>query len=267
NENPASARALIHDLVYLVRDLAVLTAPYIPGTADRIAGFLGRPSMDWRVLGTHGEKEQESIGRIERPEILFKQLENDQIEGLRARFAGTQADRRAEEAQKAERERAELPARFSEKVELRVARITAIEKHPKADKLYVESIDLGTEQRQIVSGLVPHYAEEELLGHNIILVANLKPARLRGVESQGMLLAASDDSAVDVIFADSAEPGARVTLSGVPAGAEHLPEIDIDTFFSMPIHAVSGRVMVGEAPLEVSGKPLRTQKVPDGKVG
>ncbi|WP_455382785.1 methionine--tRNA ligase, partial [Salinispira pacifica] len=84
NENPASARALIHDLVYLVRDLAVLTAPYIPGTADRIAGFLGRPSMDWRVLGTHGEKEQESIGRIERPEILFKQLENDQIEELRA---------------------------------------------------------------------------------------------------------------------------------------------------------------------------------------
>jgi methionyl-tRNA synthetase len=250
-------------------------APYIPETSERIAAFLGNTPMDWSVLGT----DSDDIRTIGKPEILFKQLEGDQIEGLRARFSGTQAERREEEERREQEEHdrlTRLPERFSAQIELRVAKITAIERHPKADKLYIETIDLGSEQRTIVSGLVPHYTEEELLGHHIIVVANLKPAKLRGVVSQGMLLAASDDSVVDVIFADSVPPGSRVVPA--PAAAEsmvgtsdsedtHLPEIDIDTFFSMPIHAEGGRVLVGDAALEVSGVALKTSRVLDGKVG
>jgi len=77
-------------------------------------------------------------------------------------------------------------------VELRVATILAAEAHPKADRLLVLRIDLGDEQRQLVAGIRAHYDPEALVGRQIVVVANLQPATLRGVESQGMLLAASD---------------------------------------------------------------------------
>jgi methionine--tRNA ligase beta chain len=85
------------------------------------------------------------------------------------------------------------------KVELRVATIKAVEPHPKADRLLVLKIDLGTEERQLVAGIRAHYTPEELIGKQIVVVANLQPAVLRGVESQGMLLAASDGEKIIVL--------------------------------------------------------------------
>ena len=77
-------------------------------------------------------------------------------------------------------------------VELRVATILAAEPHPNADRLVVLQIDLGSERRQLVAGIRAHYEPAALVGRQIVVVANLQPATLRGVESQGMLLAASD---------------------------------------------------------------------------
>jgi methionyl-tRNA synthetase len=79
-----------------------------------------------------------------------------------------------------------------QRLELRVATILSAEPHPNADRLLVLQIDLGTEHRQLVAGIRAHYAPEALVGRQIVVVANLEPAKLRGVESQGMLLAASD---------------------------------------------------------------------------
>ena len=79
------------------------------------------------------------------------------------------------------------------KLELRVATITASAPHPNADRLLVLQIDLGGEQRQLVAGIRAHYQPQDLVGKQIVVVANLQPATLRGVASQGMLLAASDD--------------------------------------------------------------------------
>ncbi len=79
-------------------------------------------------------------------------------------------------------------------VEIRVATITTAAPHPNADRLMVLSIDLGGETRQLVAGIRGHYSPEELVGKQIAVVANLQPATLRGVESQGMLLAASDST-------------------------------------------------------------------------
>ena len=78
------------------------------------------------------------------------------------------------------------------KLELRVGTITAAAPHPNADRLLVLQVDLGSEQRQLVAGIRAHYDPTALVGQQIIVVANLEPAVLRGVESQGMLLAASD---------------------------------------------------------------------------
>jgi len=79
------------------------------------------------------------------------------------------------------------------KIELRVATVLAAEPHPNADRLLVLKIDLGGEERQLVAGIRKHYEPDELIGKRIVVVANLQPATLRGIESQGMLLAASDE--------------------------------------------------------------------------
>jgi methionyl-tRNA synthetase len=126
-------------------------------------------------------------------------------------------------------------------------------------------VDLGTEKRTIVSGLVPYYKEEELLGHTIVLVANLKPAVLRGVESCGMLLAAQDGNTVEVLFVDHAKPGERVTLSAGAPGANPA-QIDADTFFSMPITVEGFKVAVGDAAVECAGRRVTSTRVSKGRV-
>ncbi|MDR1933257.1 MAG: methionine--tRNA ligase [Spirochaetales bacterium] len=272
---PDIAAALIRDLVYLIRDLSVLCSPVIPETAARIAGFLGLKNLTWADLAS-----RRGITQVA-PEILFAKLEDARIEELRSRFSGSQKERQEKaEAQSAgvkeapadaenpaEEAAASLEEKFAAAVRLKVAKITKIERHPDAEKLYIESVSLGEEERTIVSGLVPHYTEEELLGKHIILVSNLKPAKLRGVMSSGMLLAASADGLVDVIFAPDAAPGADVVLQGSPAAQIPAAQISIDTFFSIPITAKDGGLFVGNTPLEAGGKPLTTTKVKNGKVG
>ncbi|MBP1684063.1 MAG: methionyl-tRNA synthetase [Deltaproteobacteria bacterium] len=78
-------------------------------------------------------------------------------------------------------------------IELRVGTVTAAAAHPNADRLLVLTIELGSEQRQLVAGIRAHYEPQELVGKQVVVVANLQPATLRGVQSQGMLLAASDE--------------------------------------------------------------------------
>jgi methionine--tRNA ligase beta chain len=98
------------------------------------------------------------------------------------------------------------------KVELKVATIKSAEPHPNADKLMLLQVDLGTEQRQICAGIRNHYTPEELVGRQIIVVANLETAKLRGLESQGMLLAASDEGRVVILSPEKAvQPGAKVS--------------------------------------------------------
>ena len=97
------------------------------------------------------------------------------------------------------------------KIELKVATIKSAEAHPNADKLLVLQIDLGGEQRQICAGIRNSYTPEELVGKQIIVVANLETAKLRGMESQGMLLAASDEGRVIIMTPEkSVQAGAQV---------------------------------------------------------
>lgn len=99
------------------------------------------------------------------------------------------------------------------KVELRVATIQAAEPHPNADRLFVLNVDLGEEERQLVAGIRAHYTPEELVGKQIIVVANLQPATLRGKESQGMLLAATDTRTGNVVVLSPEKrvaPGSKV---------------------------------------------------------
>jgi methionyl-tRNA synthetase len=281
--DPDAAKALLFNLVYLVRDLAVLIHPFIPETAERIAGLLGGVKLHWSKLG-----QLSGIRHIEKPAILFDQLTDEQVAELRERFSGSQAERQDRQDRARAAKSRPVEERFAETVDLRTAKILSVERHPKADKLYVETVDDGrTRERQIVSGLVPFYAAEELEGRTVVLVDNLKPAKLRGVKSHGMLLAAEDkdeegNERVEVLFADHAEPGTAVrpalggstasgdagkaTAASESGGAER-GEITVEDFFATPLSVKDGTVYIGDAPLECDGRPLTTSQITNGSVG
>ncbi len=88
------------------------------------------------------------------------------------------------------------------KLELVVAQIKEVREHPNADRLYVLKVDTGTEERQLVAGIRLFYAKEDLIGRRIVMVANLEPAVIRGEESRGMLLAASDEKGISILMPD-----------------------------------------------------------------
>jgi methionyl-tRNA synthetase len=248
--DPKAVEGLVNDLVYLLRDIAILLSPFIPGTAEKIASFLDVKTLAWGDL-----RKRAGIGAIRQPELLFTILDDELIESLKIKYSGVQPKAPT------------LSERFCKEVQLLVARITKIERHPKADKLYVETVDVGGEERTIVSGLVPYYAPEELLGRLVVLAANLAPAKLRGVESQGMLLAADNGETVEVIFADGAEPGERIMLEGSDPALYEKPEtMNIDQFFSIPITVQNSHVCVNAEKLAIKAGPLVTKKVVDGKV-
>ena len=250
-EDREKTAGLLRDLVYLIRDLAVLIHPYLPDTAAKMHSFLGTEGADYGDLGVLS-----GIETVRAPELLFRKLEDEEIANFKMKFSGGQAMAQA----------SENVQKFLSRVDLRVARITEVEKHPKADKLYIETVDLGGETRQIVSGLVPYYRAEQLQGRNILLVANLKSARLRGVESQGMLLAAKEGETVEVLFADHAQPGDSVGLAGLQGPAEVKQEIDIEEFFSIPIQVKDAQVLIDDLPLECAGNAITTERVKTGKV-
>ena len=89
---------------------------------------------------------------------------------------------------------------------MKVGTVVSCEKHPKADRLLVEQIDLGSEVRQIVSGISKYYKPEEMVGKQVVVITNLKPRKLKGVESNGMILCAMDDSEVSLLTVDKKMP-------------------------------------------------------------
>lgn len=132
--------------------------------------------------------------------------------------------------------------------DLRTARVLEARDHPNADRLLVMKIDLGTEERQIVAGIVGHYEPAELEGMPIVVVANLQPAKLRGEVSQGMLLAAEDeDGRLGVLLAPEARPGTPLRVRGHP---EPDAEITFLEFHENDLLAGPGGVTLNGRPLE-----------------
>ncbi|MDR1985538.1 MAG: methionine--tRNA ligase [Treponema sp.] len=270
--DPPAARALIRDLCYAVRDIAILIHPYLPTAAERIASFFGlsftgtEAPLSWDLLGR-----DQGLSRVVISQVLFPKLEDDLVEALRERYSGSQQDRAERKAEEAAASVAEprVPG-FAQTLDLRVAQIIKIERHPKADKLYIETLEIAGEERVIVSGLVPFYTPEELLGKRIILAYNLKPAKLRGVESRGMLLAASAMDAegreqVEVLDAGETPTGTRVGLEGTEPGTPP-QEIDLAAFGAVPLTVEQYTVASGGKALLLNGKPLRTKVLVSGEV-
>ena len=193
---------VLYNLLECIRISAVLLSSYMPETAEKILEELSTSERDANSLKEFGMLECGHT--VEgKPEILFARIDAKEF------METLEADRKKEEkaakkADKKEAKKEEAPVEqigiedFT-KVELKVGTIISAEKHPKADRLLVEQIDLGDETRQIVSGIAASFSPEEVVGKKVIVVTNLKPVKLRGVESQGMILCASNADDLDIV--------------------------------------------------------------------
>lgn len=190
---------VLYNLMESIRIAAVLLSSYMPETSEKILDELSTSQRDADSLKEFGMLE---CGRTvdSKPEILFARIDiKEFMEKLEAdKKAQEKAEKKAAKEEKKEKKE-EISIEDFTKVELKVGTIISAEKHPKADRLLVEQIDLGNETRQIVSGIAKTFKPEEVVGKKVVVVTNLKPVKLRGVESQGMILCASTEDDLDIV--------------------------------------------------------------------
>ena len=275
-EDPEKAKALLRTLLYLIRDLGIMVTPYMPSTGEKILSFLKKKNLNWNDIGSFtGDVE---VGEVS---LLFSKLEDKRVEELRERYSGSQKEREERETKANKKvngedkmdENLSIKDTFAKKVILKVSKIVECDKHPDGDKLYILKLDTGEEElRTIVSSIVPYYTREELLGRNIVLVSNLKPANFRGVKSNGMLLAAADandetHSTCEVIFADDIPVGSVLKFDDEGDTEKVTTYLKPDHFFALPMKTVNGEVVVEGSPLGFEGKHLHVYKYINGNVG
>lgn len=218
----ARLATVLYNLLESIRIAAVLLEPFLPETSQKILKQLNTEKKDWESLQSFdGMVTGERVGE---PEILFARIDAAKKMEEINKINESKAAARTETESKAEPEKenkAEAEAEAGEelvtiddfhKLDLRVAEIIKVEKHPNADKLLVFQLKVGDETRQVVSGISKYYKPEDLVGKKVVMVYNLKPVTLRGVESRGMLLAAEKEKKLTLLSTlEDIEGGATIS--------------------------------------------------------
>lgn len=204
---------ILYNLVESLRIIGILLLPFIPETAAKVLEQIGQKEGKLK----DAEFSSKTTGQVKKAEILFHKIEKKKD--------------------------------LVQKFDFRVAKVLSVENHPRADKLYVLQIDAGTEKRQLVAGLRNYLKPDEITGKKIIFIANLKPANLRGVESQGMLLAAEKDGKIKLLEAEKSQPGEKVYV--IEPNPEK--EVTIDDFAKIKFEVKERKVFY-------KGLTLKTEK-------
>lgn len=208
-ENPERCATTINTAIRMVKAIAVSGAPYLPHSMETLWKYLGMENSVNHRNWDEAIEAPKGKQKLQEPKPLYKNIDLDDI------FK-------------------DAPFNAAlERLDLRVAEIVAVEEHPNADKLQVIKVNIGDHERTLVAGLKEYYAPEELVGKRVIVVANLEPAKLRGIESQGMILAGQDEDTVSLVLAH-ADPGEQV--KGTKEGA---PTISFKEFQGFDIQAVN----------------------------
>jgi len=241
-EDKVRADTSLYLLANFIKDLALLLKPFVPEISANIEKQLNLP--EGISLNDLGEQILKPGFKIGDANTLIEKLEDKKLKELKEKFSGKKEDKKTFD--------------FAN-VDLRVAEIKEITDHPEADKLYVIQLNLGDEIRQIVAGIKPYFKKEELIGKKIIMVHNLKPAKLRGVESKGMLLACSKGKELSLLSVKDAKPGESVTAGP----KDPLDEISIDDFFKVKFEVKGKKVYCKNKEMKV-GKESVLADVSDG---
>ncbi len=204
---------VLYNLLEAIRWGATMLYPIIPETAEEILEKLSAGEIDFESIGTEDKFCGVKVGTVlGDSRVMFARI--DEAKMLAEIEAEREAARIAEEKANAKPEKPEGCAMIGIEdfmnVELRTAKVLSCERVPKAKKLLCMQLDLGYEQRQVVSGIAAYYTPEQMIGKKVIIVANLKPAKLCGIESQGMILASGEEDVRVVFLAEDTPLGERV---------------------------------------------------------
>ena len=206
--DPKRVETILYLALQFAANLAVVFEPFLPFSSAELRQMLDMPETDWERLGA---TDLLPAGhQIQKPHLLFEKIEDEVVAAQVQKLLDT---KRANEAaqQKASPVRPDIAFEDFEKLDIRVGTVLSCERVPKADKLLKFVIADGLENRTIVSGIAKYYQPEELVGKQVCFIANLPPRKLRGIESQGMILSAEGpDGKLSVV----------TTLSEVAPGAE-----------------------------------------------
>lgn len=207
--DPERVKTILNLSLQLVANLAIAFEPFLPFSSEKLRGMLAVGEVKWDELGSIDLlAEGHQLGT---PELLFEKIEDSVVEAqvqklLDMEAANAAANYRANDI------KADIQFEDFEKLDIRVGTVKACERVPKADKLLKFTIADGLDDRTIVSGIAKHYAPEDLVGRQVCFIANLPPRKLRGIESQGMILSAENfDGSLSVITVDrEVKPGSEV---------------------------------------------------------
>jgi methionyl-tRNA synthetase len=207
--------AVMYNLAESIRIISVLIQPFMPETPEKIWNQLGLADSDatsWESAKKWGS--YPGGAKVNKGESLFPRIdlekEMKELEEIEKKTKEEKQRKLSENTDKSNKKEQITIDDFA-KIDLRVGKVIEAEKVEKADKLLKLKLEVGEETRQVVAGIAKHYKPEDIIGKYVIIVANLKPVKLRGIESQGMILAASNDKDLVVATVDNMiESGARV---------------------------------------------------------
>lgn len=196
---------VLYNLLESIRFSAVMLQPFMPETAEKILEQLNTTKNSWESLQAFdGINVGDKVGKAE---ILFSRIDkNKKLKEIEGDIVEDKKEKIEEKIEEAE----EVSIDDFAKLDFRVAKILSCEDHPNADKLYVLKIKIGDEERQIVSGIKKWYKPQDLIDKKVVVIYNLKPVKLRGVKSQGMVLAAEKGKKLSLVS----------TLEDIPDGAK-----------------------------------------------
>ena len=203
DENEERAAEVLYNCLAVAKASALLLEPVMPAAAERVWDTLDEGDVHEATLGDAFEPVE---GDLKKPEQLFEQVEDEDIERLETRLQERIGDDDAEEE---ETEAAELPFDQFEELDIRVASIVEAEPIEDSDSLLLLSVDIGDETRQVVAGLKGLHETDALVGERVVVVTNLETATIFGYDSEAMLLAAGEDADLLTTAGDS-EPGTEV---------------------------------------------------------
>jgi len=226
-EDKERAEEVLTVSVNIVKKLATVLQPILPKFAEELAKQMNIENFDWK------ERSYLENHKIGKPEIIFKKLEK---------------------------------VDFSEPfalMDLRVAKIESVQDVTNSDKLYLLNIDLGFEKRKIVAGLKKFYEKNELKGKHIVVLCNIKKAKICSIESQGMLLAADDGKKVGLLLSKD-KPGVSVIVEGVDK--KPAQEVTLKDFEKLGLESKNGKVYYKGKVLKTKTEEIYVDKNVEGKV-
>jgi len=211
------AQKLIDNCIYiclqLCANLSIFINPFLPNTAAKMLHMMKvvEKMLEWENAGKADLLK--SGYSLRAPELLFRKIEDSEIEMQIEKLKSGSTETTKKEPIKTDAGKPEIVYDDFAKLELKAGTVTACEKVAKADKLLKLEIDLGTEKRTIVSGIALHYTPEEMVGKQVVVVTNLAPRKMKGIESQGMILTAEDaDGKLQLLKPENAvTPGSSIS--------------------------------------------------------